>query len=139
MNELKFIPTRYRASSLLPLQKQAIQTVRDRAGVYVLLTAGGIKFLYPRGRSAVFYIGQASGLRKRLIQHLKYTRDARGSRPLDRYWPRYEYAAAFGARFAIVPCSRGRSPRSLEGLIIRPFAAKFRAQPVANAQGSWGR
>src|SRR2546425_9631447 len=102
MSELKFIPTKYPASGLLPLRKRAIQAVPNQAGVYVLVTRDGTKFQYPRGRSAVFYIGQAAGLRKRLVQHVKYMREARGSRPLSRYWPRYEYAAAFGARFAIV-------------------------------------
>ena len=137
MSDLRFIPTKFRASALRPLQKDAIQAVENRAGVYILLTGRGTKFQYPKGRSAVFYIGQASGLRRRLIQHLKYTRDARGSRSLSRYWPRYEYAAAFGARFAVVPCSRGRSPRSLESVIIKAFATRFRAHPVANAQGAW--
>src|SRR5436190_14860652 len=134
MNHLSFMPAKYRQRRLLALRQHAVDGVPDRRGVYVLVAASGVQFRYPKGRSAVFYIGQASRLRKRLLQHLKYTTEARKARRRSRYWPRYEYAAAFGARYAVILCPRGRSARSFEGQMIRAFADKFRAHPVANAQ-----
>lgn len=115
--------------------------ITEKAGVYILLATGRHSFEYPRGRSPIFYIGQAGNLRRRLKSHLKYAGEAcaRGKRRLALYWPRYEYAAVFGARYAVIPARPNQSPRTLECRMLRAFARKHRAFPVANSQGSWNK
>jgi hypothetical protein len=117
--------------------KMKEKDVPSSPGVYILLSKPTISFLYPRGKSSVFYIGQASNLRKRLIEHLKYSCQAKHDRKLDRYWPRYEYAASFGGRYTFVQTWQGMSPKSLESDILNRFANRYRSFPVANGAGSW--
>src|SRR6266511_3288980 len=71
-------------------------------GVYILIARAGFSFMYPRRQSSVFYIGKADSLRARLLQHLRYATEVRRSRKETLYWPRYEYAATFGARYTYV-------------------------------------
>lgn len=107
------------------------------AGAYILIAAPGTTFTYPSGESSVFYIGMASYLRARLRQHLKYAEQARSDRQNWLYWARYEYAAAFGGRYAWVPTWPGMGSRNLEYLLMALFAKKYHSFPVANGAGAW--
>jgi hypothetical protein len=109
------------------------------SGAYVL--AADKWFSYPAGKSPVFYIGQARNLRKRLLTHLTFAthvreRDRRG---LSMYYPRYEYAGAFGARYAFLRTWQRLSPRALEEKLMVAFARRYRAFPLANSAGAWNR
>ncbi len=107
-------------------------------GVYILVAKPSIRFRYPRGSSPVFYVGQAKRLRDRLVQHLRASRLAKADRrDRPRYWPRYEYAAAFGGRYLWLRTWRGKSPRQLEGEIIATFARQHKSFPVANGNAAW--
>lgn len=99
-------------------------------------------FVYPCGKSPVFYIGQSKNLRTRLRDHLKFslhvTDNCRSSKyPL--YWPRYEYAGKFGSRYAYVQTHQGMTPRGLEEELLASFAQIYKAFPIANGSGSWNR
>lgn len=113
--------------------------IPQTSGAYVLLAGPGTKFLYPKGSSAVFYIGQAVNLRKRLTQHRKYSQQASSgkNRQLALYYPRYEYAAAFGCRFVFIRTSPRQTPKRLEEAVLGLFAKRFRSFPIANGAGSW--
>lgn len=111
-------------------------------GVYLLVAKPSVHFIYPKGKSPIFYIGQARSLRKRLLAHLKYSRhvreDRRGpSSPL--YWPRYEYAGVFGARYCFIRTHQGRTPKELEDIVLARFAKRYHSFPVANGAGAWNR
>jgi hypothetical protein len=108
-------------------------------GAYVL--AAHNWFAYPAGKSPVFYIGQAANLQKRLGDHLKFAEQVRDNdrRGLAMYYPRYEYAGAFGARYAYVRTWQRLTPRGLEEMLMASFARRYRAFPIANSAGSWNR
>ena len=105
-------------------------------GAYILVAKPGVRFNYPTGRSAVFYIGQSSDLRRRLNEHLKYSLEVREDPMHELYWPRYEYSAAFGSRYALL---EDISPKTLEEELFHRFAQIYHSFPVANGQGSWKR
>jgi hypothetical protein len=96
-----------------------------------------MRLQYPKGLSAVFYIGQAANLRRRLTDHLRWSMQARQDRRLTLYFPRYEYAAALGARYAYFEAPRGWTARRLETRLLCDFATRYRSWPVANGAGSW--
>ena len=108
-------------------------------GAYVLLARGDIHFLYPKGKSPVFYIGQSQNLRIRLGNHLKWAKEARDNHKDYLYWPRYEFAAAYGERYCFIRTKRGLTARVLEEEIMASFAKKYLSFPIANGAGSWNR
>lgn len=107
-------------------------------GAYVL-QARGTRFRYPRGTNSVYYIGQSGNLRRRLRAHFRRALEARDNRQWSVYWPRYEYAAAFGTHYCYVHTWKGLTPRALEELLLARFAEKHRGFPVANSSGAWRR
>ena len=119
------------------LQNHDIPT---KAGAYILL-ARGTRFQYPKGKNAVYYIGQSTNLRRRLRTHLRYTGYARdrANRQHTRYWPRYEYAARFETRYCYVTTWASLKPRKLEEILMGHFMMQHRSFPVANGAGSWSR
>jgi len=111
-------------------------------GVYLLVAKPSVHFSYPAGRSPIFYIGQAHSLHQRLNRHLVHSKEVlqdRRSRSIPLYWPRYEYAGVFGARYCFIRTWQGMTPRSLEDLVLARFAKRYRAFPVANGAGAWNR
>ena len=132
-----FLPSSYPGVRLRNFWRLASHEIPSGPGVYVLLAKPGTRFQYPRGRSPVFYIGQASNLGNRLRSHLRYSLQARGDRPLKLYWRRYEYAAVFGCRYTYISAHRG-DPGILEAKVLSSFADRYRSIPVANGGGGWG-
>jgi len=86
----------------------------------------------------VFYIGQASNLRRRLLRHARYVEEARNCRRRLLYWPRCEYGARFGARYTFRRTTGKQTPRDLEEQLLAMFAQLHLSWPVANGAGAWG-
>jgi hypothetical protein len=110
-------------------------------GVYILIAKKGIKFRYPKGKNSIYYIGQTTSLRKRIVeQHRKFHSHVRDNRRLAEclYEARHEYGGEFGGRYCYVQTWKGVSPKKLEKLIIRAFMKSYHAPPVANGAGVWG-
>src|SRR5438105_4838341 len=98
---LPFLDDGYINGPVRQLLDVSFHDVPAKPGVYVLVAGPGLTFKYPRGRSPVFYIGQASSLRARLRTHARFVREARSrGRKLTLYWQMYEYGAAFGCRYS---------------------------------------
>jgi len=108
-------------------------------GVYVLASKGGTHFPYPGGNSPIFYIGQSTSLLLRLRNHLMYARQAKENRRIPLYWPRYEYAAKFGARYCYIRTWQGLKPKALEDIVLARFAKRYLSFPIANGSGAWSR
>lgn len=108
-------------------------------GVYIFEASDGTQFIYPRGKSSIFYIGQSNSLLKRLQSHRRYMEQARTDRQYPLYEPRYEYAAAFGTNYCIIRTWQGVTPKSLEETVLTRFAKKYGAVPVANGAGTWNK
>ena len=112
--------------------------IPNAPGAYVL-QARGTRFPYPLGTNTVYYIGQSRNLRRRLRGHLRYALEARDYRQGSVYWPRHEYAAAFGTHYCYVHTWKGLTPKALEEVLLARFAEKHRSFPVANSFGAWRR
>jgi hypothetical protein len=109
-------------------------------GAYVLVAESGTLFRYPGGESSVFYIGQASRLRRRLLTHRKNILLAKAEdRLLSVYRPVAEYGAAFGAHYVFIPAQPGGIPEDMEIDLMARFAQQYRSLPIANSAGSWKR
>jgi hypothetical protein len=134
---LAFIDAQFGQAPVRDFWSLKNQQVPEGAGAYVLLAAPGVRFTYPRRDSSVFYIGQATNLRERLLQHVRYALEARQRRRRTLYYPRYEYAAEFGCRYTYVRCRPRQEPRVLEDVLLAAFAMRYRSWPVANGAGSW--
>lgn len=118
------------------------QEIPASPGVYFLVAKPGIRFMYPKGMSAIYYIGQARSLRRRLLEHLNFSmhvREDKRSVTYPVYWPRYEYAGKFGGRYCFMRTWQGCTPKALEEIVLARFAEQYRAFPVGNAAGSWNR
>ena len=77
-----------------PLLEADLKQIPREAGVYILF-ARNTEFIYPCGKSSVFYIGQSQSLRGRLRKHMNKTREAKSDRRRLLYELYYEYGTAF--------------------------------------------
>ncbi len=116
--------------------------VPTSGGVYFLLANLRTRFRYPVGSSSVYYIGKADNIRRRLLNHLSGARDCEEAwrkRHDDRtrYYPKYQYAAAYADSYAWIPAWQGMTPRSLESWVIGDFIATHHAPPVGNQKIPW--
>jgi excinuclease UvrABC nuclease subunit len=113
-----------------------LEAVPRRPGVYIL-SATSQEFVYPNGRSRVFYIGQACNLRRRLRTRRRMLREARSNRRRRAYRPPHEYGAAFGAHCIYILVGLDQEPAELESMLICRFTTSFRGPPVANSTARW--
>jgi len=137
MRQLPFLDSGYKHGPIRDFWQLRDHDIPQTGGVYILLASPGVTFMYPRRRSSVFYIGQAKNLRNRLYSHLHFAEEAKNNRRQTLYWPVYEYAAAFGARYTFILNKPRESPKKLEDDILACFAEHYRSWPVANSAGSW--
>jgi GIY-YIG catalytic domain len=113
--------------------------IPESPGAYILIARNDINFIYPKGKSPIFYIGQSKNLNRRLKFHLKTAKEARDKRKYYVYLSRYEYAAKYGSKYCFIKTWQGLSPRALEGDIMGRFTIQYLSPPVANGAGSWNR
>src|SRR5277367_2580972 len=100
------------------------------AGVYLLIAKKGFQFSYPKGKSPIYYIGQTTSLRKRIVeQHCKYHTHVRDNCRLGDYLyeARHEYGGAYGGRYCFIRKWHSISPKDLEKLVVRAFMEQFHA------------
>ena len=120
--------------TLFDLLTGEISDVPDEPGAYVLGTADGTMLIYPWGTSPVYYIGMANNLAARLSAHSKHTQGAIDDHAAGAWWPRYQYAAAFGAH-AVWYFTGEVEPKSVEAELVSCFYNEYGSIPVAN--GAW--
>ncbi len=94
------------------LLSEELPSIPSAAGVYILMSERTL-FTYPAGGTSVFYVGMASNLKARLLDHRKFSRQVKDGEATNRYFPRYEWAANHGA---IASCSvRPRKNSVIDG------------------------
>lgn len=131
---LRFFEARW-FDGFIDLLEDDEEEIPEASGAYVLGTSDGTKLVYPWGMSPVFYIGKASNLRKRLADHKKFTNQAIRDHEELRFWPRYQYGAAYGIKLAWFTCRGKQRPGNLEASLIDDFYSRYGAIPSAN--GAW--
>ena len=140
MTKLKFLTKSCgKISSLADFWHLDEHNIPAKPGVYLLVARPGVDFLYPKGRSPVYYIGQTQSLRRRLSGHLKWHNevrfDCRHGYSISE--PRHEYGGVFGGRYCYIETRRGQTAKSLEDFVLAEFAKCFHSFPVANSAGAW--
>ena len=123
--------------AIVDLATGDMSEVPDEPGAYVLGTADGTMLVYPWGSSPVYYIGMADSLAKRLSAHSKYTQGAIDDHSDGAWWPRYQYAAAFGAHTVWYLAGEEVEPKNIEAGLMSCFYDAYGSTPVAN--GAWSR
>lgn len=127
---------------LLDENKNPFEGIKDVPGVYIIASSDGTRFIYPKGRNAVIYIGKSENIVQRLRTHLCNLREVMYHDEdllKDRIQvnQRYQYMKTFGARVYIYYCRRAQDPKWLESYIMHRFYEKYRALPVGNGARSF--
>ena len=109
--------------------------IPQNGGAYIIGSSDRTMFIYPWGSSPIFYIGQSSNLSKRINEHKKYILKAINDHEEEYWWPRYQFAASFGADVAWYSIRGNQNPNTLESDLITTFYEVYGAIPHAN--GTW--
>lgn len=110
-----------------------LDQISDVPGAYILGTSGETVLTYPWATSPIFYIGKADSLRRRLMDHKKFTLGAMEGYRKIWWWPRYQYGAAFGVSCAWYECKE-TTPTQLEARLVAKFYEYFGSIPIANTR-----
>ena len=110
-------------------------------GVYLLVAKPSVHFIYPAGKSPVYYIGHTQSLRSRLLNHLKWHSEVRKGKRSTYYLcePRHEYGGKYGGRYCYIRTWQGCTSKALEDIVLARFAKRYHSFPVANSAGAWNR
>ena len=102
-------------------------------GVYIMV-AKECKFIYPKKKSPVFYIGTSNNLNRRLKDHLRLYKLAQTDYKKNKMWnySRYNYAVAFGADIYYMRITGRENEKSLESKAMEGFYDRYGAIPVGN-------
>ena len=118
---------------------------KEEAGIYIISTTAGTKYIYPNGKSSpILYIGKSDNLLRRL-------RDEHFSKGLKRLLddpdygiadniqiaPRYQYMYYNGSHVDVFRCRGKQESKNLESLFLNQFYQKYRALPVGNGARSY--
>ncbi|MCB9312499.1 MAG: hypothetical protein H6568_07005 [Lewinellaceae bacterium] len=135
---LSFLPDDFREQDGIiqsPLNRDAYEDVPTVSGAYIFY-AKSQYFVYPRGKSKVFYIGQSVNLYNRLRGHadavIRMSDMDDNQLTADWHWSRYQYALAFPCKIIWYKNKGGETPSSLEWKLIDYFYRKHFSMPVAN-------
>ena len=119
-------------ADLLETKDDILLQVPVTGGAYVL-GASTTMLTYPWGNSPIFYIGKATNLRVRVLQHKANILHAIENHD-DYFWPRYQYGAAFGTHVAWYSRQGPEDPQNVEADLVEYFYLAFGAIPAANSE-----
>lgn len=118
-----------------------LEAIPENSGCYIMIS-DNTDYIYPRGKSRVYYIGKAKNLRTRLKTHKRHC-----SKRVELvkhhdfgdkyYYPRYEYAAYHGCNVGLIITKSENIAKSMETILLIDFANYYGAKPVANGQSAW--
>ncbi len=124
------------------LDENPFDYIEDVSGVYVIASSDNTRFIYPKGRNAVIYIGKSEHLVQRLKTHLANLRlvmecDEDLLCKRQQVNQRYQYMNSFGAKVYIYYCRRTQDAKWLESYIMHRFYERYRALPIGNGARSF--
>ena len=131
---LQFFQTRW-PDDIFGMESESVDGYSEVAGCYVLGSEDGTDFIYPWGRSPVFYIGTTRRLGARIRAHRRWVRRAREEHHTQHFTPLHQYGAAFGVDVAVYRKRTSQSITKLESALITEFYNIYGSIPVAN--GVW--
>ncbi|MEQ8572446.1 MAG: GIY-YIG nuclease family protein [Fulvivirga sp.] len=111
-------------------------SIPTKSGAYIIVATDGTKFIYPRGRSSVIYIGKAKSLKRRLTNHYKNSRGMSTMSLAQRlelwHYQRYQYIKEFGGSLHWYTTRGTQTPEKLEHDLLAYFYDKYYSLPVGN-------
>lgn len=124
------------------LEENPFQEIDDIPGVYIIASSDSTRFIYPKGKNSVIYIGKSEHLVQRLKTHKRHlelvmSNDEDLLRKRQQMFQRYQYMYSFGAKIFIYYCRRTQDAKGLESYFLHRFYEKFRALPVGNGARSF--
>ena len=131
---LRFFQKRW-PDPIFDLEADVISEYTKVPGCYVLGSSDGTDFVYPWGRSPIFYIGTSANLRVRLSAHRKWIRRANTEHHSRHFLPLHQYGASFGADVAVYRKRTRQIISNLESELMTEFYQIYGSIPVAN--GAW--
>lgn len=120
----------------------SFEKIKNTPGVYIIVSSDGTRFIYPKGKNSVIYIGKSEHLVQRLKKHLANLRlviecDEDLLCKRQQVNQRYQYMKSFGAKVYIYYCRRTQDAKCLESYIMHRFYESFRALPIGNGARSF--
>ena len=118
---------------------------KEEAGIYIISTTDGTKYIYPNGKSSpILYIGKSDNLLRRL-------RDEHFSKGLKRLLddpdygiadniqiaPRCQYMYYNGSHVDVFRCRGKLESKNLESLFLNKFYEEYRAIPFGKGSRSY--
>jgi hypothetical protein len=124
-------------SKIIDLECTSQWSIPETAGNYILLSEGQ-EYIYPKGITRVYYVGESKNLRTRLFrEHRKTFMEVRDNPKHDYYFnAEYEYAAIHGCNVCWIECIDKKDAEELEIELLEDFTIHYGAMPVANKQWS---
>lgn len=116
--------------------------LKERKGVYIILSRRK-KFIYPKGKSQVIYIGKSDNLYNRLKTHkanVEYADDYKNDEEkIKSHFVAglYNYISEFGGEVFYLSTHGLQTSKSLEAEILDEFYTKYLALPVGNSAFSF--
>lgn len=112
--------------------------VPSEPGIYIMVSKTE-KFIYPKKKSKVFYIGTSNNLKRRLNDHLRYYKKAKEDYHKHATWQysRYNYSIAFGTDIYYMRITGRENYKSLESKAMESFYDTYGALPVGNGAISY--
>jgi hypothetical protein len=126
------------------LDTEALDSVPNIPGVYIIVSTDGTKFIYPNGRNSVMYIGMSTDLNCRLKRHVdifKYISDNLRDHKVmcNQCSQRYHYFRVFGAKVYVFTRRGTQDPKEMEALFLGKFYEKYLSLPVSNGARSFSQ
>lgn len=116
--------------------------LKEKKGVYIILSKRK-KFVYPKGKSQVIYIGKSDNLYHRLKIHksnVEYADDYKNDEEkIKSHYVvgLYNYISEFGGEVFYLSTRGLQTSKSLEAEILDEFYTKYLALPVGNSAFSF--
>jgi hypothetical protein len=126
------------------LDYEALGSLPNVAGVYVIVSTDGTKFIYPNGDSPVMYIGMSSHLKSRIKGHeesvITVTSNIKEHKQMScQCEQRYHYFRVFGAKVYVFTRRGPQEPKEMEAMFLGKFYEKYLSLPISNCARSFSQ
>jgi hypothetical protein len=126
------------------LDAETLESMPNVAGVYVIVSEDGTKFIYPNGKCSVMYIGMSKHLRNRIKEHFDAVRSVSGNLDLHKEMcyqccQRYHYFRVFGAKVYVFTRRGRQEPKEMEATFLGKFYEKYLSLPISNSARSFSQ
>jgi hypothetical protein len=126
------------------LDSETLESIPNVAGVYVIVSTDGTKFIYPNGKCSVMYIGMSKHLKVRIKEHYVAVKSVTDNLNLHKEMccqcnQRYHYFRVFGAKVYVFTRRGPQDPKEMEASFLGKFYEKYLSLPISNSARSFSQ